>query len=95
MLWQPAQDASQLCSYVVHEEKLEPPYMLRHDAVLGWMKRVAFCVPLSYLPCNVSGVPRILEQCFGVCFMVLERMNWDENEAAHFATVFASPLIWT
>lgn len=88
MLWQPAKDANQLCSFVIREQNLEPPEMFRHDAMLGWMKRVVFCVPLSYLPRDPVGVPRILEQCFGVCFKILENGKWDEQEAAHFGTVF-------
>jgi hypothetical protein len=64
-----------------------PPEILRQDAVMGWMRRVVFCVPISYLPTSNDGVPRILEQCFGVCLKILEGCNWDEQEAGHFAAV--------
>lgn len=87
MLWSPAKDANQLCSFVPQEQHLEPPELLRHDAVFGWMKRVVFCVPLSYLPSNKDGIPRILEQCFSVCSKVLQQESWDEIEVAHIATV--------
>jgi hypothetical protein len=90
MTWQPAVDVNQLCSYVREEQDLVPPELFRYDATLGWMKSVIFCVPLTYLPCNREGVPKILEQSFKVCTKVLEQSNWDETEAANFATV--SPL---
>ncbi|KAG8833977.1 hypothetical protein FRC17_009759, partial [Serendipita sp. 399] len=85
MLWKPVKDATELCSFIPVEQGLEPPEIFRHDSVFGWMKRVVFCVPISYLPCNHQGVPRILEQCFGLCSRILQKSNWDEQEAAHFA----------
>ncbi|CAG7850514.1 SubName: Full=Uncharacterized protein {ECO:0000313/EMBL:CCA67584.1} [Serendipita indica DSM 11827] len=86
MTWKPHKDAAELCAFIPSEQNLIPPEIFRHDAITGWMKRVLFCVPISYLPCNREGVPRILEQCFGVCLSILKQANWDEQEAAHFAT---------
>lgn len=88
MTWQPAvHDVPQLCSYIQEEKDLVPPELYRHDAAMGWMKRVIFCVPLSYLACNREGVPKILQESFRICTKVLEQSNWDEQEAAHFASV--------
>lgn len=92
MTWQPALDVNQLCSYVQEEQDLTPPALYRHDATLGWMKSVIFCVPLTYLPCNREGVPKILEDSFKICKKVLEQSNWDETEAANFATVSQSTV---
>ncbi|KAG8858910.1 hypothetical protein FRB91_009042 [Serendipita sp. 411] len=86
MLWKPVKDATDLCSFVSLEHGLEPPEIFRHDSALGWMKRVVFCVPISYLPCNQQGVPKILEQSFSLCARILQKSNWDEQEAAHFAS---------
>ncbi|PVF99376.1 hypothetical protein CPB86DRAFT_293705 [Serendipita vermifera] len=85
MLWKPQHDAAQICSFIQYEQNSMPPEIFRQDAVMGWMRRVVFCVPLSYLPTGNDGVPRILEQCFGVCLKILESCNWDEQEAGHFA----------
>jgi len=87
MIWKPALDVNQLCSYVREEQILEPPKLYRHDATMGWMKRVIFCVPLSYLPLNREGIPEILEQSFNISTRVLEQCKWEESEAANFATV--------
>ncbi|KIM26953.1 hypothetical protein M408DRAFT_175548 [Serendipita vermifera MAFF 305830] len=87
MTWQPAlYDVPQLCSYIKEEQDLVPPELYRHDAAMGWMKRVIFCIPMSYLACNREGVPKILGEAFKICTKVLEQSNWDEQEAAHFAT---------
>ena len=92
MTWQPAlYDVPQLCSYIQEEQDIVPPVLYRHDTTMGWMKRVIFCVPLSYLACNREGVPTILEESFKICTKMLEQSNWDEQEAAHFATVRLFP----
>lgn len=87
MHWEPSKDAADLCAYVPNEMNLMPPEIYRHDVAMGWMKRVVFCVPLSYLPCNREGVPRILVQSFEVCGKILRNINWAEEEVAQFAAV--------
>lgn len=83
-------DIASVSYFASHEQGLEPSPTLRHDNITGFMSRVVFCVPISYVSRSINGSPWIISQSFNLCDRLLEQSQWDEQAVAHFATVSPS-----